>query len=178
MKKLFAVLLFAALSLTGCVKDNDRTQPTPPSGSYVVVDYQHDGGANIPTEWNNDDTAETVRKADYTVGEATFSIEFVGKWYNSTNKEELQTKKDPVSYIRSASSLVPTKVVIEVFKADMKVYTTIDMSGDEVTGTEATAVHSDGTATEYALNSANWSILAFETYKGSNINIYSLTFYF
>ena len=178
IKFVTASLLLLGLAACGENPETPDTPDTPAVSGSVVVDYQHDGGANIPTEWNDNDTAETVRRASYTVGEQTFTIEFVGKWYNSSNKQELQTKKDPVSYIRSSSTLVPTKVVIETFKADMKVYKSSDMSGDEVSGTKVTAAHEDGDAYEYTLGSKDWSVLAAETYKGSSINIYSLTFYF
>ena len=170
-----AALLLLGLAACG---ETPETPETPTVSGTVLVDYQHDGGANIPTEWNDDDNAETVRKGNYTISDQTFSIEFVGKWYNSSSKQELQTKKDPTSFIRSCSELVPTKVVIETFKADLKVYKTNNMTGDEVSGTKVTAVHEDGDAYEYALNSKDWSVLAFETYKGSSVNIYSLTFYF
>ena len=147
-------------------------------GQTLKVDYTNDGGANIPTEWNDEDTSETARKATYQVDGKDFSIEFVGKWYLSTSKQEYQTKKDPVSYIRPASNYIVKKVVIEVFKADIGVFTTVDHTGEKVTGTEAVKEHGDGTATEYTLNTHKWSFLAEETYKGSSINIYSLTFYF
>ena len=183
MKKRFLGVLMVslALGLIGC-KEEPQPQPGPepePVGQLkVVVDFQNDGGANIPTSWNDEDTAETVRKATYYVNAQEFSIEFVGKWYNSSTYGEYQTKKDPVSYIRSASTLEVKKVVIEDFKAVSKVYLTNDHTGDEVVGSNDIAVHEDGTATSYTLNSANWSILASETLKGKSINYYSFTFYF
>lgn len=144
----------------------------------LKVDYLNDGGANIPTTWNDEDDENTSRTASFKADEIDFSFDFVGKWYLSTNKEEYQCKKSPKSYLRSNSEVVVKKIIVETFEADMKVYLTDDCSLQEVNKKEATPLHSDGTAFEYEINSSTWSILAFETYKGSNINIYSFTFYF
>ena len=187
MKKRLLVLAMSMFLLVGCnTKPAASSSPEQPTSSEsqpqqevkLVVDYQNDGGANIPTSWNDGDTAETVRKATYQVNGQDFSIEFVGKWYNSTNKQEYQTKKDPVSYLRAVSTMVVKRLVVEVFQAKAPVYLTNDHTGDEVTGTAATAVHSDGEAKSYELNSATWSVFAEETYKGSSVNFYSFTFYF
>ena len=179
MKKLLTLIIPCFL-LVGCAtkKSEPETSSEPEQVVSLKVDYTNDGGANIPTAWNDGDPAETVRKATYTVGEQQFSLEFVGTWYLSTDKQEYQAKKDPVSYVRAASELVVKRMVVEVFKADAEVYLTNDHTGEKLTGTEATADHSDGTALSYEINSANWSILAKETYKGSSINFYSFTFYF
>ena len=178
MKRFYLFSLLLIPFLSGCINQNQDVVPGPSQDNIIKVDYLNDGGANIPTTWDEKDTAETVRKGSFKVEEKTFEIEFVGQWYNSTNKQEFQTKKDPVSYVRAASNLVVKKVVVETFSADMKVYLTNDHTGNEVNGKEVNASHGDGSATEYEINSATWSILAFETYKGSNINIYSFTFYF
>jgi len=180
MKNILFLSLLSMLMISSCSTNNqNQNEIEPPSGQITVkVDYLHDGGANIPTTWNDEDTNETVRTATFMVEENEFKFDFVGKWYNSTNKEEFQTKKDPVSYIRSNSELLVKKVIIETFQAEMKVYLTNDMSGDEVSGAEVNPAHIEGSAIEYQLNSSTWSFLAFETYKGSNINIYSFTFYF
>ena len=190
MKKLLLVLI-PALMVIGCnTKKPSSEAPTPNTsvdepgdaslaGNVLKVDYTDDGGANIPNpDWDDGDTAETVRKATYTVDGKEFSIEFVGKWYISTGKQEYQTKKDPVSYVRAASNYIVSRVVIEVFKADIGVFKTLDHTGDKVEGTAVTAEHGDGDATEYTLNTQNWSFLAEETYKGGSVNIYSFTFYF
>ena len=181
MKRLF-LLTISCLLLVGCV--NKQSQIISESSSEteqvvsLKVDYTNDGGANIPTVWNEGDTVETVRKGNFTVGEQQFSIEFVGKWYISSDKQEYQTKKEPASYLRAASNVMVKKIVVEVFKADMEVYLTNDHTGSKIAGSEVTPEHTDGTALSYDINSTNWSILAKETYKGSNINIYSFTFYF
>ena len=184
MKKILFALLPLFL-LAGCnTKTSSSLEPTPSSSFSgepeikLVVDYTNDGGANIPTSWNDDDTADTVRTAPYPVGDQEFKMDFVGKWYNSSNKQEYQTKKDPASYVRAASDLVVKRLVVEVFQADAPVYKTRDHSGDKLTGTTVEAVHSDGTALSYEINSKDWSVFAEETYKGSNVNIYSFTFYF
>ena len=184
MKKIIFALLPLFL-LAGCnTKTSSSLEPATSSSSSakpevkLVVDYTNDGGANIPTSWNDDDTADTVRTATYDVNGQQFKLDFVGKWYNSSSKQEYQTKKDPASYVRAASNLVVKKLVVEVFQADVPVYLTRDHSGDKLTGTTADAVHNDGTALSYEINSKDWSVFAEETYKGSNINIYSFTFYF
>lgn len=180
MKKALLILLPAFLLLGCSAKKNESSQRQSGDESLkLVVDYQDDGGANIPLEWNTSDTADTARKATYRVDNQDFSIEFVGQWRNSTSKEEFQTKKEnPVSYIRAASDLVVKKIEVEVFEADIAVYTTRDHSGTKVNGTDIASKHSDGTAWTYDINSKDWSILAVETYKGSNVNFYSFTFYF
>lgn len=189
MKKILLVLI-PALMIIGCNTKNSEEPSSEPSseeepgdaslaGNILKVDYLDDGGANIPnTEWNDSDTAETVRKATYSVAGKDFSIEFVGKWYLSTGKQEYQTKKDPVSYVRPASNYIVSRVVIEVFKADIGVFKTTDHTGNKVEGTAAEKEHGDGDATEYTLNTHKWSFLAEETYKGGSVNIYSFTFYF
>lgn len=207
-KRLFLLPLFAGFVLSGCElqwplinnfknsseeqkenKENekqneeqnnnesgDQTQPT--EEIKLVIDYQHVGGAQIPESWDDDDTAETTRNASYEVNKQTFTIDFVGKWRISNNNEELQTKKDPVSYIRSTSSLIVKRMVIECFMADVEVYLTTNHTGDKLTGKEVSAEHNDGEALEYTVNSANFSLFAKETYKGSAINIYSISLYF
>ncbi len=189
MRKSILLALVPALLIMGCAKmggedllpSSDETSIDSSSGEEdvkLVIDYQHDGGANVPTEWNDADTAETVREGSYEVNGEQFKFEFVGKWYNSTNKQEFQTKKDVGAYFRSASTVVVKRLVVEVFSADAAVYSTADHTGAAVTGSATTAVHSDGTALSYTLNSANWSVVPVETYKGSNVNFYSFTFYF
>ena len=203
MKKILGLTILSFLLLTGCGvqaggvdltkedgenNQNENNENNDNGGEHhdggeqvfttILVDYLHDGGANIPTSWNDEDNENTVRTASYTYGEnETFTIDFVGKWNNSTNKEEFQTKKSPVSYLRAASDVLVKKVVIEVFEADMKVYLNKDHTGEEVSKTQTNASHSDGKAYEYQINSKDWSILAYETYKGQSINIYSFTFY-
>ena len=177
MKKLLLIVLPMFL-LVGCATKTSSVEPTPEQEVKLVVDYTNDGGANIPTSWNDGDTAETVRTATYQVNGQEFKLDFVGKWYNSTNKQEFQTKKDPASYIRAASDLVVKKLVVEVFQADAEVYTTRDHTGDKLTGVETIPVHNDGSALSYDINSKDWSVFAKETYKGSSVNFYSFTFYF
>ena len=190
MKKIIFALIPLFL-LVGCSGNNSSVTTSTTSepetsstsipaekGITLKVDYTNDGGANIPTTWNDDDTASTVRTATYQVDGEDFKIDFVGKWYNSTKKEEFQTKKDPVSYIRAASDLYVRRLTVEVFQADADVYLTRDHTGTKLTGTDATAEHNDGTALSYEINSKDWSVLAVETYKGSSVNFYSFTFYF
>ncbi len=195
MKKLLVISLLSLVALVGCANHQqapvdpvdpvdpadpvDPVDPVDPEPSLsFTVDYLS-AAEFLPTSWNDEDTAETVRSAQFTVGESEFNMDFLGKWYISSNQQELQAKKNPVSFVRSSTSdLIPSKVVIETFKADIKVYLTNDCSGEEVAGKAVDAVHSDGTALEYTLGGADWSFLAAETYKGSSINIYSFTFYF
>ena len=189
MKK-FLFALLPLFLLAGCATNNVSSSVAPASSASesqssepaqevkLVVDYTNDGGANIPTSWNDGDTAETVRTATYTVGDQQFKMDFVGKWYNSSNKQEYQTKKDPASYVRAASDLVVKRLVVEVFQTDAPVYLTRDHSGSKLTGTPVDAVHSDGDAISYEINSKDWSVFAEETYKGSSVNFYSFTFYF
>ena len=174
MKRLI-VVLFPLILLAACQSRHTPTISSETGGKTLLVDYRNDGGANIPTEWNESDTGETVRQGTFDDG---FKLDFVGKWYVSNNKKEYQTKKDPVSYIRAASDLVIQKVVVEVFMADFEVYLTNDHIGNKLEGKEVAAGNADGTAYEYVVNSKNWSVLFTETYKGSSINIYSFTFYF
>lgn len=179
MKRLLFVLPLVALMMVSCDKStNPNTNPPVEGETKLVVDYLNVGGASIPDSWDDSDTASTVRSASYTVNGESFTLDFVGKWRISTNNQELQTKKDPASFVRATSSLVVKRVIIETFSADVDVYSTVDMSGDKLTGTEATPVHSDGDALEYTLNSSTWSFFAKETYKGSAVNIYSFSFYF
>ena len=189
MTKLVFTLLIPFLSLGFCAKqennENQKQEENQQQGeeqkvseTELVIDYKHIGGAQLPDAWNDDDTAETVRSASYTVNEEAFSVDFVGKWRISNNNEELQTKKDPASYIRSTSSLVVKRMVIECFKADVEVYLTTNHTGDKLTGKETKAKHDDGEALEYTVNSANFSLFAKETYKGNAINIYSISLYF
>ena len=51
----------------------------------LKVDYLNDGGANIPTTWNDEDDENTSRTASFKADEIDFSFDFVGKWYLSTN---------------------------------------------------------------------------------------------
>lgn len=193
MKKIVLLLLPVMMIVACNTKNSQSSVPSSDSepassedagdssleGKSLKVDYTNDGGANIPTSWNDEDNENTVRKATYSVDGKDFSIEFVGKWYLSESKQEYQTKKEnPVSFIRAASPYIVKRMVVEIFKADFEIYTTKDHTGTALSGSEETAEHGDGTATSYQVNSHNWSILAKETYKGSNVNLYSVTFYF
>lgn len=168
------------------LSEEESEEPSEESSSEIdlsdvtlKVDYQNIGGANIPDSWDDNDDESKVREASFEIKEGIyFDLDFVGKWKLSTNHGELQTKKSPASYIRSAGDIVVKKVVIEVFSADVDVYLTSDHTGAKVSGIEVDAVHSDGDAYSYDINSAEWSLFPVETYKGNSINIYSFTFYF
>ena len=194
MRAKLLLVLLPALMLTACggvdlMSSSQISEPEttssetisePAKENKLVVDNTNLGGANLPIspDWNDSDTSSTVRKGTYSIGDSSFSLEFVGKWCAHTKYGELQTKKDPQSYVRSASDLVITKMVVEVFQADFEVFLTKDHSGTKLTGKKVDAIHSDGDAYSFDINSADWSILATETYKGGNINFYSFTFYF
>ena len=178
-KLLFLLPIILLSSCKAGSESHHITEDEPLVFEHVlVVDYQDDGGANIPTEWNDADDENTVRKANYNVSGISFSFEFVGKWYVSAAKEEYQTKKEPVSYIKSSCDVAVSKIKVEVFQADIGVYKTNNHTGSSVIGAKTNANHDDGDAAIYEIGSKDWSILGLETYKGSNINIYSFTFYF
>ena len=182
MKKTLFTLLIPIIALSSCSlfnsKNEEEKPKDEPTKADLVINYQNIGGAEIPASWNDKDTSETVRHASYTVKEQSFEVDFVGKWRISTNNKELQTKKDPVSFIRSTSEMVVKKMVIEVFSADLELYLSLDHTGEKLVGKETTPKFADGEALEYEVNSPNWSILAKETYKGGAINIYSISLYF
>ena len=159
-------------------QEEEKKDDEPVNEVKLVLDYEHVGGADFPTSWNDLDDGSTTRKATYTVNEQSYSVDFIGKWKISTKNKELQTKKDPVSYIRSASDLVVKRMIVETFQADVEVYLTTDHTGSKLQKTDKTAEHSDGWAFEYTVNSKDWSILAKETYKGDSINIYSVSLFF
>ena len=125
-------------------ESSSSEEVNPLEGKSLKVDYLNYGGAGIPENWEDTDNGNTVRSATFTISGVSFSLDFVGKWKISTKNEELQTKKDPVSYIRAASDVVVKRIEVETFEADVGVYTTRDHSGSKINGTKATAVHSDG----------------------------------
>ena len=196
MRAKLLLVLVPALMLASCggqnlmnssLKSEEQsvidTSSENPTETKVIVDYQHDGGANIPTDWDDNDTSDTARQGNYVLNTASslsFAIDFVGKWHISNKNQELQCKKSPVSYIRAASNYVVTTLVVEVFKADFAVYRTKDHIGTKLEGTKVDAAHSDGEAYSFTVDSKDWSILPTETYQGTTgtINIYSITFYF
>ncbi len=191
MKKSLLLIPLTALLLCGCGSNPSSSSVEPISTSTssessssstsesevksIKVDYQN-CGSELPTSWDDSDTSETSRNASFTLDGSSLDIQFVGKWRISTNNKELMSKKDPVSFIRSNCDLVIKKLIVEVFSADYEVYLTNDCTGEKVTGVEATAEKSDGEAKEYEINSKTWSIKGTETYKGSQICFYSVTF--
>jgi len=174
MKKIIVLLALCLLPLSAC-NNEDVGGGLPLEPTNLMVNYEN-CGIEIPVEWNDNDNSNTIRNAIYEVNESSFAIQFIGKWRISTNNQEIMAKKDPVSFIRSNSELVVKTMIVEFFSADFYVYTSNDCTGERLTGSETTAVHGDGDAFEYTINSATWSIKAVETYKGSSVCLYSVSF--
>lgn len=168
MKKNIVLLALCLFPITAC-NSGDGGGVLPPDPVNLRVDYEN-CGTEIPLEWNDNDNSSTTRNASYEINESSFGIQFIGKWRISTNNQEIMAKKDPVSFIRSNSDLVIKTMIVESFSADFYVYTSNDCTGERLTGSEVTAVHGDGDAYEYTINSATWSIKAVETYKERSID--------
>lgn len=175
MKKVLFPLLLLLLTLTSCIQEEKPSTKYPEN--YIVLDYLSVKDI-IPKKWNEEDTSNSVKEITLNKNDLSLSINFVGKWRVSSTNEELMSKKDVNSYIcsSSSSSLVIKKMIVEVFQAEIYVYNTSNIEGEKLNGKVVDPVHNDGSAIEYEINSSSWSLKPIETYVGSNICLYSVTF--
>jgi len=140
----------------------------------VTIDYQNTGSANLPTSWNDADTAETSRVGTFDVDGTEFKVNFLGKWRVSTNHAEIGAKfNDPLSYLLSVSDVEISTITIDYYGVEAcAVYATNDASGTALSGTSETASSNESSLVySYAVNCADWSIA-----MTSDAWIYSITF--
>ncbi|MFA6675552.1 MAG: hypothetical protein WCS49_01585 [Bacilli bacterium] len=145
-----------------------------PVNSSFTIDYQNTGSANLPTSWNDTDTAETSRIGTFDVDGTEFKVNFLGKWRVSTNHAEIGAKSaDPVSFLLSVSDVQVSAITIDYYGTETcAVYATNDASGSALAGvSQAASSNENSLVYSYTVNSDNWSVA-----MTSDAWIYSITF--
>lgn len=145
----------------------------PSQDKSLSVTYDNLGGSALPTGWTDTDTADTSRIGTYDVDGTEFKVNFTGKWRISTNNKELGAKADPVSFVKSVSTVTVKKITIDYYSSvSCAVYASQDASGDAITGEVETASTNESShVSSYVVNSA-----AFAIKVTANAWIYSITF--